>query len=130
KCLGRGAVGHQVARGDRKALEPDGKPGNNRRGMRPLAHSTMTIERLDGRTGNTVAYLATEAAAGKNLANDYLRSGIPSMPYYVCVIKPLVHLLADILILLVPRLLNSVVAFYLIVVGLIGLWPRLFHLPH
>jgi len=98
--------------------------------MRPLAHSTMTIERLDGRTGNTVAYLATEAAAGKNLAHDHLRSGIRSMTFDVVVIQPLVALIAGILILLVPRLLNYVVAIYLIVVGLIGLWPRLFHLSH
>jgi len=90
----------------------------------------MTIERLDGRTGNTVAYLATETAAGKNLAHDYLRSGIRSMTFDVVVIQPLVALIAGILILLVPRLLNYVVAIYLIVVGLIGLWPRLFHLPH
>jgi Protein of unknown function (DUF3096) len=36
-------------------------------------------------------------------------------------ITPLVALLAGILILLVPRLLNYVVAIYLIIVGLIGL---------
>jgi len=36
-------------------------------------------------------------------------------------IAPIVALIAGILILLMPRLLNYVVAFYLIVVGLIGL---------
>ncbi|MFD2180915.1 DUF3096 domain-containing protein [Rhodoplanes azumiensis] len=36
-------------------------------------------------------------------------------------ISPLVALVAGILILIMPRLLNYVVAFYLIVVGLIGL---------
>lgn len=47
------------------------------------------------------------------------------------VIQPLVALIAGILILLVPRLLNYVVAIYLIVVGIIGLWPRLiYHVPH
>jgi hypothetical protein len=47
------------------------------------------------------------------------------------VIQPLVALIAGIIILLVPRLLNYVVAIYLIVIGLIGLWPRLFyHFPH
>jgi hypothetical protein len=47
------------------------------------------------------------------------------------VIQPLVALIAGILILLVPRLLNYVVAIYLILIGIIGLWPRLFHhLPH
>lgn len=36
-------------------------------------------------------------------------------------ITPLVALIAGILILIVPRLLNYIVAIYLIVVGLIGL---------
>jgi hypothetical protein len=35
---------------------------------------------------------------------------------------PLVSLIAGILILIVPRLLNYIVAFYLIVIGLIGLF--------
>ena len=45
-------------------------------------------------------------------------------------IGPLVALIAGVLILIVPRLLNYIVAIYLIVIGLIGLWPRLFNLPH
>ncbi|MGZ5810284.1 MAG: DUF3096 domain-containing protein [Xanthobacteraceae bacterium] len=36
-------------------------------------------------------------------------------------ITPLVALIAGILILIVPRLLNYIVAIYLIVVGLVGL---------
>lgn len=49
----------------------------------------------------------------------------------VVVIQPLVALIAGILILLVPRLLNFVVAIYLIVIGVIGLWPQiLYHAPH
>ena len=36
---------------------------------------------------------------------------------------PLLALIAGILILIVPRLLNYIVAVYLIVVGLIGLLP-------
>lgn len=36
-------------------------------------------------------------------------------------ITPLISLLAGILILVVPRLLNTIVAIYLIVIGLIGL---------
>ncbi|HWK95350.1 MAG TPA: DUF3096 domain-containing protein [Pseudolabrys sp.] len=36
-------------------------------------------------------------------------------------LQPIVALLAGILILLVPRLLNYIVAAYLIVIGLIGL---------
>ena len=43
------------------------------------------------------------------------------MTITVAHITPLVALLAGILILLVPRLLNYVVAIYLIIVGLVGL---------
>ncbi len=48
----------------------------------------------------------------------------------VVVIQPLVALIAGILILLIPRILNYVIAIYLIFIGLVGLWPRLFHIPH
>ncbi|THV23880.1 DUF3096 domain-containing protein [Peteryoungia ipomoeae] len=41
------------------------------------------------------------------------------------VIQPLVALIAGILILIMPRLLNYVVAIYLILVGVLGLWPQL-----
>lgn len=44
----------------------------------------------------------------------------------VVAIQPLIALLAGILILLVPRILNYVVAIYLIFIGLIGLWPHIF----
>jgi hypothetical protein len=37
-------------------------------------------------------------------------------------IGPIVSLIAGILILLIPRLLNYIVAIYLIVIGLIGLF--------
>jgi hypothetical protein len=43
-------------------------------------------------------------------------------------IQPLVALIAGILILLIPRLLNFIVAIYLIIVGITGLWPHLLHL--
>jgi hypothetical protein len=38
-------------------------------------------------------------------------------------VQPVVALIAGILILLMPRLLNYVVAIYLIIVGVLGLWP-------
>ena len=41
-------------------------------------------------------------------------------------IGPLVALVAGILILIMPRLLNYVVALYLIIVGVLGLFPNLF----
>ena len=40
-------------------------------------------------------------------------------------LQPLVALIAGILILLIPRLLNFIVAIYLIIVGLTGLFPEL-----
>jgi hypothetical protein len=42
-------------------------------------------------------------------------------------IQPIVALLAGILILIMPRLLNFIVAIYLIFVGVTGLWPHLLH---
>lgn len=41
--------------------------------------------------------------------------------------SPLVSLIAGILILVVPRLLNYIVAIYLIVIGLLGLFGGHFH---
>jgi Protein of unknown function (DUF3096) len=43
----------------------------------------------------------------------------------IVVLSPLVALIAGILILIVPRLLNYIVAIYLIVIGLIGLFGHL-----
>ena len=40
-------------------------------------------------------------------------------------LQPLVALIAGILILIMPRLLNYTVALYLIIVGLLGLFPQL-----
>jgi hypothetical protein len=40
-------------------------------------------------------------------------------------LTPLVSLIAGILILVVPRLLNYIVAIYLIFIGIVGLFPNL-----
>ena len=40
-------------------------------------------------------------------------------------IAPLVALVAGVLILVMPRLLNYIVAIYLIIVGILGLFPNL-----
>jgi hypothetical protein len=45
------------------------------------------------------------------------------------VIQPLVALLVGILILIVPRLLSTLIALYLIFIGLIGLFPNLLASP-
>ena len=43
----------------------------------------------------------------------------------ILVLQPAIALIAGILILLIPRILNIVVALYLILVGVTGLWPHL-----
>ena len=40
-------------------------------------------------------------------------------------IAPIVSLIAGILILIVPRMLNYIVAIYLIVIGILGLFPHI-----
>jgi hypothetical protein len=42
-------------------------------------------------------------------------------------LQPFVALVAGILILAIPRLLNFIVALYLIIIGITGLWPHLIH---
>ena len=49
------------------------------------------------------------------------------MTINIVVIQPLVALIAGILILLIPRILNFVVAIYLILIGILGLWPHFIH---
>ena len=47
----------------------------------------------------------------------------------IVMIQPLVALLFGVLILVLPRLLNYLIAIYLILVGLTGLFPHLFNTP-
>jgi hypothetical protein len=47
-----------------------------------------------------------------------------SFTVHVTTLSPIVALIAGLLILLVPRLLNYIVAIYLIVIGLIGVMAR------
>jgi hypothetical protein len=48
----------------------------------------------------------------------------------VITLQPLVALIAGLLILVIPRLLNFIVALYLIIIGVIGLLPHLHRLLH
>ena len=48
-----------------------------------------------------------------------------AMPISMLTVQPLVALLFGILILVMPRLLNFLVAIYLILVGALGLFPQL-----
>lgn len=47
------------------------------------------------------------------------------MEFTALTLTPMISLIAGVLILIMPRLLNYIVAFYLIVVGLVGLFPQL-----
>jgi hypothetical protein len=49
------------------------------------------------------------------------------MTINIILLQPLIALLAGILILVMPRLLNFIVAIYLILVGVSGLWPHFMH---
>jgi hypothetical protein len=54
------------------------------------------------------------------------KNGPFPMHMNIILIQPLVALLIGILILVVPRLLNYLIAIYLIFIGLVGLFPHLF----
>ena len=43
----------------------------------------------------------------------------------IALLQPVIALIAGVLILVAPQLLNYVVALYLIVLGVTGLWPHL-----
>ena len=51
------------------------------------------------------------------------------MHFDIVILMPAVALLFGILILILPRLLNYLVAIYLILIGLTGLFPHLFTTP-
>lgn len=68
------------------------------------------------------ATLTVSPAAAMRVAGLFNRSLSMSMSL---VLQPLIALIAGILILMVPRLLNYIVAIYLIVIGLVGLFPAL-----
>jgi hypothetical protein len=53
----------------------------------------------------------------------------PEKPMHVNIImiQPLIALLFGILILILPRLLNYLIAIYLIFIGLVGLFPHMFN---
>lgn len=45
------------------------------------------------------------------------------------VIQPLAALVIGVFILILPRLLNYLIAIYLIFIGLVGLFPNLLNIP-
>jgi hypothetical protein len=67
---------------------------------------------------------ATSARLGRSQWRDFTGNFLMHMD--IILIQPLVALLIGILILIVPRLLNYLIAIYLIFIGLVGLFPHLF----
>jgi hypothetical protein len=51
--------------------------------------------------------------------------GKTSMEVVGLPLSPLIALIAGVLILIMPRLLNYIVAIYLVIVGLLGIFPQL-----
>jgi hypothetical protein len=49
--------------------------------------------------------------------------------FSLVVIQPLAALLIGVLVLILPRLLNYLIAVYLIFIGLVGLFPNLLTTP-
>jgi hypothetical protein len=68
---------------------------------------------------------------GTSTARDAFARGSHSrrraMMIDVVLVQPLIALIIGILILIMPRLLNFLVAIYLILVGVTGLWPHVLH---
>jgi hypothetical protein len=67
--------------------------------------------------------VAVQTFTSKFVAQKGLHPGTASMPDLA--LTPLISLIAGVVILIMPRLLNYIVALYLIVIGLIGLFPDL-----
>jgi|SRR5262245_60069681 len=96
------------------------------RGLDPRIH--LLVKRMDCRVKSAFTRVFRRAMPGNDefgtITAFYSPSTRPKeipMTITVAHITPLVALIAGILILLVPRLLNYVVAIYLIIVGLVGL---------
>jgi type IV secretory pathway VirJ component len=71
-----------------------------------------------------VAAAQTSGGGGDQSGESKEEEGSNMLSFHV-LLTPLLSLIAGILILLVPRLLNYIVAVYLIVIGALGLFPHL-----
>ena len=76
---------------------------------------------VSGYCGPGIAFSSARAPASCLFNKD-------TFVHMTLTLAPLVSLIAGILILVVPRLLNFIVAIYLIVIGLLGLFGGNLHL--
>jgi len=81
---------------------------------------TMPIRRSFGSVQSRLRLWAAAAAVAEQAR--------VSMSINILLLQPLIALIAGILILIMPRLLNYIVAIFLILFGLAGLWPHLLRL--
>jgi len=79
----------------------------------------ISIKLFDKNTHNL------QKLCAKNSFDDHLLQGTVMNIHLA--LTPLISLIAGILILVMPRLLNFIVALYLIVIGLIGLFGNKLH---
>jgi hypothetical protein len=98
------------------------------RGIVPTAMSSRALQFLasvsEPVAAKCVSYPGTARAVKVRTSNRYSsqpRSGEIPMTITVAHISPIISVIAGLLILIMPRLLNLVVAIYLILNGLIGL---------
>ena len=84
--------------------------------------------RRDGRlslcVGTTKAVVAALAGAMLLMATTPAAAATPGVTLRMTSLSPLVAVIAGILILVMPSLLNYIVALYLILVGLLGFFGR------
>jgi hypothetical protein len=78
-------------------------------------------------TGCATARAMTSPVWCHRLAVTATEQGVDRMDIHLRLImlQPIVALIAGVLILVMPRLLNFIVAIYLIIIGVTGLWPHL-----
>lgn len=88
-----------------------------------LAREILATAKLPPATAAALPAGQTSGAGG-NQSGESKEEG-PTMLTFHVLLTPLLSLIAGILILLVPRLLNYIVAIYLIVIGALGLFPHL-----
>src|SRR6202022_711938 len=86
-----------------------------------------SAEELRTEAGRSMDTVAQKPYCKLNVSDLTSEHGAKPMTFTLnaAMLQPIVALLAGILILLIPRILNFIVAIYLIFVGVTGLWPHL-----
>lgn len=92
-----------------------------------LAREILATANLQPLPPSAQAALAAQTSAAGDDQSSSTNKEETIMTFHIA-LTPLLSLIAGILILLVPRLLNYIVAIYLILLGVLGLFPHLAHL--